>query len=163
MDSMELLIESPTPPFLNQAKPLLLEICNQVTENLKTLKWTVCIQADSLHPHAARSEIEPSLFSAFQRWVPPNFDSSIAWSLRKNGVFAGVMTQVIHKRGIGCWRGKRVPVADRRQFLRNMWTMAIKNRTTISLDLDLACAFVIRQHDCKLAWRVILCLMRPSA
>ena len=51
MNSMELLIERPTPAFLNQAKPLLLEVCNQVTENLKTLKRPFCIQANSLHPH----------------------------------------------------------------------------------------------------------------
>jgi len=38
VNSMELLIERPTPAFLNQAKPPLFEIGNHVTENLKTLK-----------------------------------------------------------------------------------------------------------------------------
>jgi hypothetical protein len=51
MNSMELLIERPTPAFLNQAKPLLLEVCNKVTENFKSSKRPFRIQADSLHPH----------------------------------------------------------------------------------------------------------------
>jgi hypothetical protein len=50
---MELLIERPTPTFLNQAEPVLLEVCNQVTENLKTFKRPFYIQAHSLHQHAA--------------------------------------------------------------------------------------------------------------
>ncbi len=73
----------------------------------------------------------------------------MAWSLRQNRVFAGMLIQVVYERSIGCWCGKRVPIAERRQFLRKMRSMAIENRPAIPLDLDMAGAFMILQNDCE--------------
>ena len=85
-----------------------------------------------------------------------NFDAPALRSLSHNRVLFGMVTEIVHKRGIGWWRGKSVPIAGWRQLLGKIGTVAIEDRVSIPLDFNVARALPVFEDDCKLTRRSAL-------